>query len=176
MMSRLGGKRFFDGFTVEKFTRTGKNKDALAAAIGFDPRKENLYFHGPTGTGKTHLAVIAGRRFRDVNFLQLSDLARDIRASDGADREQDIFDYWSSNPVVILDDLGASKDTAFTLDLLYNLIDKRYRDDRNGLIITSNLSLSELSAKLSDDRVPSRLAQMCRIFSLTGEKDWRIKK
>lgn len=176
MVRRIGGRRFYNDFTVERFSPTDKNKAALHAAVNFSPKSENLFVHGPTGSGKTHLAVIAGRRFRSVDFLRVPDLARYIRSCDGAEAEADALDYWASNPVVILDDLGTSKDTAFTLDLLYNFIDRRYRDGRNGLIVTSNLSLSELSSKLNDDRVSSRLAQMCKIFPLTGEKDWRLTR
>jgi DNA replication protein DnaC len=42
--------------------------------------------------------------------------------------------------------------------------------------VTSNLTLEQLASYLKDDRIPSRLAEMCRglQYDLTGEPDHRL--
>jgi DNA replication protein DnaC len=52
-----------------------------------------------------------------------------------------------------------------------------YMNMKGGLLVSSNLSLGELAERVGDDRLSSRLAQMCRgnVFSLAGEKDWRVQ-
>ena len=173
---KLGGGRAYSQFTAENFKATKETEAALSAAVNFDFKKENLYFHGPTGCGKSHLAAIAARKFLDksvVRTIRVSDLARDIRACESAEKEIEIIEYLASADVLVLDDLGVEKITEFVFGIIYSIIDKRYQDKPYGLIITSNLFLAELSEKFGEDRVASRLAQMCKIFHVAG-KDWRI--
>ena len=58
----LGGVRARDEFTRENFTVTDKNKNAVESCDAFKPKTDNLYLFGATGTGKSHLAIIAARR------------------------------------------------------------------------------------------------------------------
>ena len=177
----LGGPRAWEQFHFERFkSDTEGAKKALAAAVGFDLSK-NLYLHGPTGTGKSHLAVAAGRRWlRKVSVYTLKPamLSREVRGVRSAIGEHEIMERYANAGVLILDDIGVAKDTEFSTALLYELIDGRYMNKPGGLIVTSNLSLDELAAKLGDDRIPSRLAQMCRgnIVNMAGEPDRRVAK
>lgn len=173
----LGGIRAWQGFTVERWKCEGECP-ALEAAKSFDARKENLLLVGTVGTGKTHLAVAAARKYHPtpgVGFLRQAELSREVRSAEYAWKERDIILRWARMPVLILDDLGAAKDTEFMVGLIYEIIDWRYMNVPGGLIVTTNRTLDQLAEKLGDDRVPSRLAQMCRVFTLTG-KDYRLAK
>ena len=172
----LGGERAYESYTEERFIKTEVNAAALAACITFDPERDNLFIFGPTGSGKNHLAAIAVRRFKPGGFLQMPALSLSMRMAEDAGNEKAIMDHWKTVAPLILDELGASKDTAFTLDLLYAVVNDRYRRNRNGLIVTSNLSLSDLATKLGEDRIPSRLADISKVFSLVGERDWRVAR
>ena len=77
-------------------------------------------------------------------------------------------------PVLVIDDLGIGRDTEFAFQTLYEIVDGRYMAMKGGLIVTSNLSLDDLAAKLGDDRIPSRLASMCKVIRMTGA-DKRVK-
>ena len=177
MTECLGSIRAFELFTEKKFIVTDTNRKAFEAVKEWNPEKENLYLVGPVGSGKSHLQAIAVRRFQPRHFSvkRVSNICRNIRGATTAIDEQEIIDKYAFMPILGLDDLGMEKMTEFVIGILYEIIDVRYMNRPGGLIITSNLTISELSQKLGDDRIPSRLAQMCEVISLRGEKDWRIK-
>jgi DNA replication protein DnaC len=81
-----------------------------------------------------------------------------------------------STRILVLDDLGTAKYTEFLCSIIYEIIEDRYQNHPGGLIVTSNLSLCDLAETMGDDRVSSRLAELCRgkIFSMVGETDHRI--
>ena len=175
----LGGLRAVEMFTLERLTVTDHNARAIMLAKEFDRNKHNLYLYGPTGTGKTHIASVAARKFigkTSVRTVKLVDLARTIRSCRSAVEESDVMTCYIQSGVLIIDDVGVEKGTEFNVGLLYELIDKRYLNKPGGLIVTTNLSLDELAQRLGEDRTTSRLAQMCkgRICNLTGEEDHRL--
>lgn len=146
---------------------------------------DSLYLTGPRGTGKTHMAAAMIReimlskspqRNTSIEWASAVDLLLKIRGSfqGGSDvSEEEIIDTYSICNLLVLDDLGAEKTTEWSLQTLYTIIDRRYREERQ-TIITSNLSLDELADKL-DDRIASRLSELCRVVVLTGP-DRRIQQ
>lgn len=178
----MGGFRALDQFTPEKFRLTPGNSAAFAAVNVFDCDRDNLYLAGPTGTGKTHLAAIASRKYlrsgnKSYNMVMTKtqmEISRGLRACDGAEAEEDLIFRYIDVDVLVIDDIGIAKDTEFMIATLYEIINGRYMAGHGGLIVTSNLGLGDLAKKLGDDRISSRLAQMCKIFSLAGEPDRRI--
>ena len=66
-------------------------------------------------------------------------------------------------PLLILDDFGMERQTEYSLEQVFNVIDDR---DRSGkpLIITTNLSLTELSTpkSLEHKRIYDRILEMCQ--------------
>jgi len=175
----LGGKKAYHCFTKEKFVRRCPALEyAHHSAVEFDPDKENLYIFGPTGTGKTHLATIAARTQKKYvpEVLKPQTISEFIRCSADANQEASRIESLQEARLLVIDDIGTEKMTEFLASLIYRIIDGRYMDMRNGLVITSNLDLNQLTEKLGSDRIPSRLAQMCKIISLVGQQDWRVKK
>lgn len=177
----LGGVRALNDFTAERFAVTQRTEAVLAAAKAFDFRTDNLFLHGPTGSGKSHLAAIAARRILSsrnwqgaLETIKPMELSRRLRACDGSAQEEEVLERLIALPVLVIDDLGVAKDTEFLLSAVYEVIDGRYQASRGGLIITSNLSLGEIAQKFGDDRVSSRLAQVAKVFNLTGVRDHRI--
>jgi DNA replication protein DnaC len=171
----LGGFRALDTFTLERFREDEFNATALAAAKAFDKRKENLYLSGPTGTGKSHLATIAARLHLTekggavVTTTQMK-IARAVRGSERAAKEDEVIERFFLSPVLVIDDLGVAKDTEFSLSVLYEVLHGRYMNRAGGLIVTSNMTLDEIAQKIGDDRLASRLAEMCRgkIYKIAG--------
>ena len=153
---------------------------------------KGLFLTGPRGTGKTHLAVaimryicmaIAHRSVSELQpisgmplFVSAPDLLLEIRdcfQENATNSEREIIEKYSSIPVLVLDDLGAEKSTEWSLQTFYTVIDRRYREMRK-TIITSNLSIAELSEKLGD-RIASRIVEMCDIKIIQGD-DRRLRK
>jgi DNA replication protein DnaC len=172
----LGGPKAYDEYTFDRFSENPSNKTALENAINFDPRKDNLYFWGPCGVGKTHLAsAIARTCFKagySVILLKPSQLMRRIRKKD-PDEEQKSIDSFSKFSVFVLDELGIGNDTAFARQVFQEILDSRNLNYRAGLILTTKYSPDELARKLGEDTVPSRLAGMCKVIKIEGN-DHRI--
>ncbi len=152
---------------------------------------EGLFVSAPRGVGKTHLAAaivrqailnLSPRRLRAEGmraelfplFVDSLELLLELRDSFGNDQitERSIIDRYSGAPLLVLDDLGAEKSSEWSIQTLYTIIDRRYRN-KLPTIITSNLNLDQVAARL-DDRIASRIAGMCEVRSMIGE-DRRVK-
>jgi DNA replication protein DnaC len=165
---RLGGDKAYNNFTLEKFT----NKAATELCSRYP--NENLFLWGTAGTGKTHLATALIRQYREGRVVKPQHIYRACRGLKDGKEEQAAINEFRDCPYLGIDDLGADKKTDFSFSTLYEIIDGRDMYERKGLIITSNLSLGDLAARLDDDRIISRINGMCKIIELTG-KDGRDK-
>lgn len=89
--------------------------------------------------------------------------------------EADLIEPLFETEFLVLDDIGPEMTTDWSYNILYLIISERY-DEMLPTIFTSNLSVNELSVKMQDTRIASRIVGMCqdRIFEIVGE-DKRIK-
>jgi len=177
-MADLGGQRPYNSFTLDKYLVTATNRAVVDALRAFDPAKDNFYLLGPTGTGKSHLAVAVARLFwpklRPL-VRKPTEVTREARPNGrpGTSTEADTIGKYARCRVLVLDDLGVERDSQFTHQVFYEIIEGRCLAERNGLILTSNLGLNDLAKKLGDDRITSRLNGLCKLLDLTGEPDRR---
>ena len=134
----------------------------------YDAAGRNLLLSGPTGVGKTHLAVAAcrqahydGLEVRLFGVVKLLDLLRPAGPEGALD---DLIDV----DRLIIDDLGMEKPSDWTGERLSGLIDARWSEERP-TIITTNLQRDALSEHLGPYTF-SRLAgdEAIRI-RITGE-------
>lgn len=159
----------YDQFKFETFQVSPGTKEAFEACKAFDPEKESLYLWGPAGCGKSHLAGATVRMFFSVKepvfLLKHGALNRSMHKLGGDEYDEKMAGYVDAR-VFCLDDLGTARQTDFADQVAYDLIDARDMNNRHGLIVTSNLSIQDLAMKLGDDRLPSRLAGMCRVIRM----------
>ena len=103
---------------------------ALAAAREFADNPEKwLYLHGPTGVGKTHIAVaIANAQAQQgasITFWSVPDLLDNMRHTYSNTDETSfysLFDSVRNCELLILDDFGAQQMTDWALEKLYPVI------------------------------------------------------
>jgi len=176
LTARLGGPLAYEKFRLETIRATPGNRRALEAVGVFDPAKDNLFFQGTAGAGKTHIATACARRFKGALVIKSTELLRQCqraaKATPGG--EGDYIAQLVARPVLVIDDLGVERLTAFGSACLYEVLDGRVLSARGGLIITSNLNLDGLAAKLGEDRVTSRIAGLCQVIAFDGEADHRL--
>lgn len=161
---------------------------------------ESYYFWGNAGTGKTYLAAALMKNYiksgvltptpvqkngdtmmrlpRSCRFVSMTDLLVEIKASFESGSlftEKEVIEKYIDTPLLILDDIGVEKTTEWTLQTLYTIVDRRYRDIKQ-TIFTSNINIQGLKNKLGE-RIPSRITEMCgpaNILNLSG-KDRRLE-
>lgn len=166
LIALLGGIKPVEDFTFDHYVpKTDSQRDALSVFRDFQPGEQNLYAWGKTGGGKTHLAsALAASAFRarmTVCFFKPGRFLRSLRMKE-PDEHEKLLRRYANVDVFVLDDLGIGKATEFALEAFYELVDMRDMNRKNGLVVTSNLSLDQLAVKLGDDRLPSRLAGLCK--------------
>lgn len=139
-----------------------------------------LYLSGYVGSGKTLLAAIVineliFRHAIPAFFMKTTRSLERIRQTYNIESESygqgaKIEDLLHKVPVLVLDDLGAQKDSSWTDETLYDIIDTRYEE---GLftIITSNKKLNDLK-ELAGGRIASRLKEICDVLQFP-EIDYR---
>jgi DNA replication protein DnaC len=161
-VTRLGGLKAYEQFTLAKYT----NKLAIELCSGFPDI--NLFIWGAAGTGKTHLATAIARTHPTTQVVKPQHIYRECRGIKNGSEEQAAINKYIHLPVMVIDDLGVDKKTDFSLSTLYEIVEGRDMAMKNGLIITSNLSLDSLAERLGDDRITSRIIGMCKVVHLTG--------
>lgn len=168
-IERLGGVRAYEDFTAEKYT----NKTLLAEMNNYPA--ENYFLWGKAGSGKTHAAVAVLRNVKGARVVRMSEISREIRATQEPADEAAIIKKYAEMPM-LLDDLGSEKATEFLQNILFEIMDKRWQNKQGGLIITANMNIKSLRAIIGD-RTTSRIAGLVgakNTLELSG-KDYRLK-
>lgn len=139
-------------------------------------------FHGIPGTGKTLLSCIAltemilrcrkPGKFLDLSSNYFQKLRSTYNGRSGIyGKTWEIIDQLTTVPFLVIDDFGIQRNTEWEVEMLYNLIDARYEEERVTLI-TTNKKLDDIQP-LADGRIYSRLLEMCHIVQFQGS-DYRV--
>jgi DNA replication protein DnaC len=104
-----------------------------------------LWFDGPVGTGKTSLAILVAKAAKDAGrsyaVYPVPRLLAEIKRTfdrDASDSYLGFFRRLCTVDLLVLDDLGAEKQTEWVLEQLYSLVNERWQD-RRSIVVTTNV-------------------------------------
>ncbi len=154
------------------------------------PTKKGFLLMGPSGLGKTHIAIgtiseltlYHGVKcmFKDFFYL-LSELKQ---AYSQGTPENEVIVPLIETEVLVIDELGKGRSNEWELNILDQLISKRYNSSKK-TVITTNYISSDIAREIGEEkeilelrigeRIASRLYEMCEFMYLEG-KDYRKEK
>lgn len=141
----------------------------------WDKMKANnigVLFYGSVGTGKSFLASCIGNGLLERRVpVAATNFPRLLNLLQGTYEKQALLDRLSIYKLLIVDDLGVERDSAYAEEQIFNIIDARSSSELP-VIVTTNLTLEELEHPTSMQyaRIYDRVLEMCPIrFKLAGE-------
>lgn len=150
--------------TCERYTR--KWQEILSKNIG-------LLLWGDTGTGKTHAAAcIANALINNGVPVLMTSLPRLLSSMPGgfSDEQGEYLDSLSAYKFLILDDFGAERQSEYSLEQVYSVMNARC-NSKLPLIITTNLSLNDFKnpKDIKYKQIYERIIEMCVPLHFSGE-------
>jgi DNA replication protein DnaC len=124
------------------------------ASLAFIERSENVVLLGPSGTGKTHIAVVLGYAATQagikVRFITAADLLMILTTAHWQNQLADALKRFV-NPyrLLIIDEIGYLPMSREQANLFFQVIARRY--ERGSLIVTSNLPFGQWDQTFAED-------------------------
>ncbi|NTV80689.1 MAG: ATP-binding protein [Candidatus Aminicenantes bacterium] len=183
-----------DNFEVHNDSHRDALKISRQFVKNYPAQDVGLVFIGPCGVGKTHLAVAIIQeliRTKDAAciFYDFRDLIREIQSTftpESNMSESDVLSPVFSSEVLVLDELGAKRTSAWVEETVFYIINHRYNHKKMTLF-TTNYPDTEESEDKRDSfykkgdeslidrigvRLRSRIYEMCKVVEMGGE-DYR---
>ncbi|WDA22722.1 IS21-like element helper ATPase IstB [Aeromonas hydrophila] len=152
------------------------------AALTFIERAGNIVLLGPSGVGKTHLAIaLAYRAVMNgikTRFVSAADLMLQLMTAHRQERLKEYFHRAVMGPrLLIIDEIGYLPFGREEANLFFNVVAKRY--ERGSMILTSNLAFTQWAGAFADDQTLTaalldRLLHHAHIVQISGES-YRLK-
>ena len=134
---------------------------------------QGLLFYGPVGTGKSFAAAcIADALMNDsvpVVMISTTKIVQSMSQFGSRGEIQNFTDCLQRSSLLILDDLGAERNTDFAIEQIYNVVDARSRSGKP-MIVTTNVSLSDMmnSTDIRYRRIYDRVLETCYPVQISG--------
>jgi DNA replication protein DnaC len=127
-----------------------------------------IIFFGNVGSGKSFLAACIANYLMEENLLPVkmrnfSEIINDLQMGGFSQDRNGRIDSLVSTPLLILDDLGIERDTAYAKEQVYQIINSRYLKHKP-TIITTNLTwemITHPTESMEYQRIYSRIVEMC---------------
>ncbi|MEQ5872932.1 IS21-like element helper ATPase IstB [Sagittula sp. NFXS13] len=164
-----------DSFDFKAIPALNKMMVLELARCEWIERQENVIALGPSGTGKTHVALGLGlaacQKGLPVAFVTAAALVNELMEARDEKRLLRLQRQLAKVKLLIIDELGFVPLSKTGAELLFELISQRY--ERGSTLITSNLPFEEWTETFGTERLTGalldRLTHHVNILEMNGE-------
>lgn len=152
------------------------------AALTFIERAENIVLLGPSGVGKSHVAIALAYKAVmariKTRFISAADLMMQLATAKSQGRLKEYFNRAVIGPrLLVVDEIGYLPFGREEANLFFNVVAKRY--EHGSMILTSNLPFTQWASAFADDTTLTaalldRLLHHAHVVQITGES-YRLK-
>ena len=169
-----------DSFDFKAIPALNKMQVLELARCEWVERRENVIALGPSGTGKTHIALGLGlsacQKGLSVGFVTAAALVHELMEARDERRLLRLQKQMVGYKLLIIDELGFVPLSKTGAELLFEVISQCY--ERGSIIITSNLPFDEWTEVFGSERLTGalldRLTHHVHILEMNGES-YRLK-
>ena len=148
--ARFPAVKSLDSFDFRAIPSLNKMQVLELARCEWIERRENVIALGPSGTGKSHVALGLGlaacQKGLSVGFTTAAALVHELMEARDERRLLRLQKQMASQKLLIIDELGFVPLSKTGAELLFELISQRY--ERGSTLITSNLPFDEWTENL----------------------------
>lgn len=140
-------------------------------------RNQGLLLYGNVGTGKSHIAAcICNALIDGLTPVYATSFVKLLEGNPKSVDIPGIIAMMNKADLVLFDDLGAERDSPYAAEVVYNVVDSRYRQ-RKPMIVTTNIGLTAMQnvADIRYRRVYDRIMECCYPVAFNG-KSFRLKE
>ena len=138
-------------------------------------KRHNCIALGPSGTGKTHIALALGlaacQKGYSVAFTTAAALVHELMEARDERRLRALQKHLNTAKLLIVDELGYVPFTAVGSELLFEVFSQRY--ERGSTLVTSNLPFDEWTSVFGSERLTGalldRLTHHVHILEMNGD-------
>jgi len=164
-----------DSFDFTAIPKLNKMQVLELARCEWIERRENVVALGPSGTGKTHVALALGlaacQKGLSVGFTTAAAIVHALMEARDEKRLLRLQKQLTGQKLLIIDELGFVPLSKTGAELLFELISQRY--ERGSTLITSNLPFDEWTGTFGSERLTGalldRLTHHVNILEMNGE-------
>lgn len=173
--AKFPATKSLDSFDFKVIASVNKALTMELARCAFVDRRENVIALGPSGTGKTHVALGLGlaacQKGLKVRFTTAAALVHELIEAADERRLQRLQKLLASQDLLIIDELGFVPLSKTGAELLFEVISQSY--ERGSIVITSNLPFDEWTEVFGSERLTGaildRLTHHVHILEMNGE-------
>ena len=173
--AKFPAAKSLDSFDFKAIPKLNKMQVLELARCEWIERRENTIALGPSGTGKTHVALGLGlaacQKGLPVRFITAATLVSELMEDRDERRLLRLQKQLANVKLLIIDELGFVPLSKTGAELLFELISQRY--ERGATMITSNLPFDEWTETFGTERLTGalldRLTHHVNILEMNGQ-------